>query len=98
MKLKFGVVDTDLRSVTRPVTPVGVPVGMFPVVLPIGTTSVLALGGVVDDRVEVHERVVAGRVPVARHRPMWSGLSAPMSDGAQVTPPSRVGSLPMSSS
>src|ERR1700722_5324060 len=39
MKLKLGVVATDLRSVTRPVTPDLVPAGMAPVVVPRGTTS-----------------------------------------------------------
>ena len=38
MKLKFGVVATDARSVVSPVTPAGVPVGMLPLVSPSGTT------------------------------------------------------------
>ncbi len=38
MKLKFGVVATDLRSVASPVVPAGAPAGSVPVVVPRGTT------------------------------------------------------------
>src|SRR5664280_533823 len=40
MKLKLGVVETDFRSVARPVTPNGAPAGNDPLVEPRGTTPV----------------------------------------------------------
>ena len=68
MKLRLGVVDTDFRSVARPVVPAGTSAGSSPDVVPSGTTSASHSGRVVDDRVEVDERVVAGGVAVAGHR------------------------------
>ena len=41
MKLRFGVVAIDFRSVASPVVPAGTPAGRAPVVVPSGTTSAL---------------------------------------------------------
>ena len=94
MKLKLGVVDTDLRSVASPVVPAGTPAGRAPVVEPSGTTWV-AQRGVVDDGVEVDERVVAGGVAVAGDGPL--GQVREPTAGWPHTAGSREGMLPMSS-
>ena len=67
MNEKLGVVPTDARSVASPVTPRRGPFRHRPASGAERDDVVVAQRGVVDDRVEVHERVVAGRVPVAGH-------------------------------
>ena len=95
MKAKRGVVFWLLRSLTKWLAGVGLTEGHH-----VG----IALGRVVDDRVEPHERIVAGGVLVGGVA--TSAVSvAPMAGWAQsvpplgsVTPPSRGGVFPMSCS
>src|SRR5450755_2905936 len=95
MKLKLGVVDTDPRSVARPVTPDGVPAGSAPVADPSGTTWL--------SQAEVSSMIewkyTKGSWRVAYPSP---GTAASVRSGAPTagwpqTADSREGMLPMSS-
>ena len=96
MNDKLGVVEAFARSVARPVSPVSAAAGIAPLGRPQRDHVLVAVGLVVDHRLEVDERVVAGGVAVACDRFLGFVLGLRVA-GCPQAAASRSGSLPMSS-